>query len=133
MTNRQAMVKELDDLTRKIVFITQGGTCYIPGCRRAASDNAHIIGRGVMRTRWDTEPNGNCHLLCRECHNADHAGELHPTYIEVFVDNNGEEAYESLCRRARQVGGYTDTAIGFLLEKWRNKYAEVSEGKAEKK
>jgi hypothetical protein len=58
---------------------------------------------------------GNCHLLCRQCHALDHANELDPSYVDVFISRNGEDAFENLRRRANSFGTFSDTGIGTIL------------------
>lgn len=61
-------------------------------------DPAHIFGRRYLNTRWDTNEQGNVHLLCRECHELTHR---HASmYERWYEDRFGVEALESLRRRA---------------------------------
>ena len=119
MKERKDMIAELDLLTRQILFIKEGGRCYIPGCTRPASDCAHLIGRAALAVRWDTEPDGNCHMLCRECHSKDHAGQLSPSYVESFIEISGQDAWERLTERARAGSRIATPVLEVMLQEMR--------------
>lgn len=116
MNKRRQIVRELDNISRKILFVLEHGKCYIGNCQRPATDRAHLITCGRMHTRWDTDPSGNCHLLCRECHSADHAGTLRPSYVELFIDRQGEAAFERLQLRSNDNTKITEEEMEFILD-----------------
>jgi hypothetical protein len=93
-----AKIRKLHALAKKILVITESGRCYC--CGGPASDLAHMRGTNHLPTSFDTEKDGNCHLLCRICHTEDHAGNLYPSYEERFVDRNGEDALDELTTRS---------------------------------
>lgn len=124
------MVRELDDLTRKILFITEGGRCFNPTCRKAATDCAHLIGRAAKSTRWDTTPDGNCHLLCRECHIADEANTLDPSYVAILEGREGDGAYDRIQHRSREITSLSDPAMADLVEVMRVQFDLVRDGHA---
>ena len=98
---RRSLVERADRLVGEILWITEGGRCYV--CNGPASDPAHLMGRRYMRLRFDASKRGNVHLLCRECHAKDHAGHLHPGYMRTFCDRNGVEAIADLHQRMTEI------------------------------
>ena len=93
-------VRYNDHLTKVVLFGLERGRCYV--CGRTATDVAHIVSRTAVVTRWDTSAEGNCHLLCRECHENDHAYPKASKYKAEFVRKNGQGAMDVLVARARQ-------------------------------
>lgn len=103
------MIKRLDDLTRRKLYASENGRCWL--CQREATDVAHIIGRAHHVVRWDTAPDGNCHLLCRDCHSKDHDAKLMPSYRDVYVSRFGLEAWQSLWDRSQKWTWMPNTAL----------------------
>jgi hypothetical protein len=56
----------------------------------------------MLATCFETQEDGNCHLLCRTCHSADHNGTLAPSYTDRFINKNGSESYFELVRRGNK-------------------------------
>lgn len=113
--------KELDDLCRRIVIDREGGRCYV--CGLMGSDLAHIFGRTKLATRFDTHTEGNCHILCRQCHSESHNDS--PIYEEMYVRKNGEEALDALRLRSNTM---VANVKRFLLNKKMELLKERDEG-----
>jgi len=92
-------MKHLDKLVKKIVARKENYRCYV--CGTEGHDLAHLFVRNKLATRWDTDSDGNCHILCRECHTRDHNGE--EIYAEAYIEKNGLEAYGALRRRSNEM------------------------------
>jgi hypothetical protein len=125
MTSRQDLVRELDSVCRETLFIKEKGRCYIPDCPRPATDRAHLITCGRLHVRWDTDPDGNCHLLCRQCHDLDHKGLLEPRYVDVYVDKQGEDAFLELRRRAQDSTRLTEPELLTMLHGNQQAFADM--------
>ena len=106
---RDVMIREADRLVRDILWLAEEGRCYT--CDGEATDVAHLFSRRHLRLRWDVEPNGNCHLLCRTCHDADHAGNLAPSYSDTFIKKQGDAAFDELLIRKMEVSPVKDYEI----------------------
>jgi len=92
-------VRYNDHLTKVVLSREEARRCYV--CGRMATDVAHIVTRTAVVTRWDVHPEGNCHLLCRECHDDDHANPKASKYKAAFVRENGQDALDLLVRRSK--------------------------------
>lgn len=96
----------LDDLTSKIIRVRGAGCVTCPARTRLTC--SHIFTRTWRPTRWDISPDGNCHVQCENCNNANEAnpGPLRGYYVSRF----GERALEDLARRAHSHDkmGYAD-------------------------
>jgi len=93
------LIADLHTKVKRVLWETEMGRCVI--CRRPASDAAHIFVRNKLATSFDTEEDGNVHLLCRECHGADHSGS--GVYRDWYRRAHGEQAYEALERRSNRM------------------------------
>jgi hypothetical protein len=91
-------VSALDRAVKRILLARFGPLCW--NCGKRATDVAHIISRSYQATRYDTHEHGNCHLLCRECHDNFHAFKGGASYATTFSNRYGEEAYMDLHNRA---------------------------------
>lgn len=103
--DRKAVIRELDKLVRLVLWKREG-RCYV--CGGLPSDVAHIFGRARLSTRFNVEPAGNCHLLCRKCHDDHHNGG--DAYVKTFVRLNGAKALDEL----RRVANMESPSLGFL-------------------
>ena len=92
-------MKHLDKLCKQIVADMEDGRCYV--CGREGTDLAHLFVRNKLATRWDVAEDGNCHILCRECHDKDHRGL--EVYSEAYIRKNGLMAYNDLRLRSNQM------------------------------
>ncbi len=90
------LIADLHSKVKRVLWETEMGRCVI--CRRPASDAAHIFVRDKLATSFDTEEDGNVHLLCRACHSADHGGD--GRYKRWYTERYGVEALEALERRS---------------------------------
>ena len=99
MNSNTYKIRKLLGIVKRILVVTESGRCYC--CGKQAHDVAHIFGVSNLATAFDTHREGNCHLLCRECHSEDHKGNLDPSYKDVFIGRNGKSAYFSLSSRSK--------------------------------
>lgn len=109
------LVKQCDELTRQILWVKELGRCFV--CGLPAHEVAHIYGRREHATRWDTRHDGNCHLLCKPCHNEDHRGVARP-YRDKFLEMFGAAAMILVLQRHGD-----GTCRGFV----RQRHAELVE------
>lgn len=110
---RKAIIKKLDSLVSKIVrsqetaCIICGGTEYLQ-C-------GHLFSRRHHSTRWDIEPEGNCHTQCGRC-NIRHNKDQSP-YIFWYVEKFGKEKFEELRARHNTITAYKEWQLRQLYEK----------------
>ena len=117
---KSEVIKTLDRLTTKILFVKERGRCW--HCGVQATDTAHIFRRDFLTTRWETEADGNVHLLCRVCHLQAHQ---HPeAYERWYVARYSDKAFTALRRRAQSV---SVLFIGELHDKLMTMEWELSE------
>jgi 5-methylcytosine-specific restriction endonuclease McrA len=110
--DRSELKKKIDREHARYIVNRDGGRCVI--CRSPDQPECgHIFTRGAMSTRWDIEPDGNCHCQCHAC-NAKH--EEDPAAYEAwYVDRFGEEAFMALLKRHREVKRYSMFELYNLL------------------
>lgn len=92
---------DLHRTVRNIMWIKEGGRCVI--CGAPAIDSAHMFVRNRLNTAFDTQVDGNVHLLCRDCHDSDHRGS--GVYRDWYVSTWGQVALDMLTRRANFMVG----------------------------
>jgi len=90
------LIADLHSKVKRVLWDTEMGRCVI--CRKPASDAAHIFVRNKLATAFDTEEDGNVHLLCRNCHADDHSGD--GRYRRWYTERFGIESLEALERRS---------------------------------
>lgn len=90
---------DLHRMVRKILWVKEGGRCVI--CGAPAIDAAHIFVRNRLNTAFDTQVDGNVHLLCRVCHNDDHRG--NNVYRRWYIERFGAGRLEMLTQRANKM------------------------------
>lgn len=111
------LVDELDGLTRMIVWLKEGGRCW--RCGDLASDRAHVFSRRSMFTRFDTEAEGNCHMMCRTCHDATHKDE---SIWQEYFKRQTEGAYDRLRKRNAVILNANRSWYEILLQEKREEY-----------
>ena len=97
--SQHKLITSLHSKVKRVLAETEMGRCVI--CRKPASDAAHIFVRNKLATAFDTEEDGNVHLLCRSCHGDDHAGS--GVYRDWYRRVHGEQAFEALERRSNKM------------------------------
>jgi hypothetical protein len=95
--SRKTIVKALDTAVSKYVR-TRDGRCVVCGTTENLT-NGHLFSRVAYSTRWDIEPDGNCHTQCLS-DNLTHEFDPHP-YTRWYISRFGLEAYDELHRRYR--------------------------------
>jgi hypothetical protein len=120
---REVAIREADRAQRAVLWLLEAGRCYC--CAGEASDVAHLISRRYLRLRWDTAKDGNCHLLCRICHTEDHAGNLQPSYMDVFVKRMGEGAMDELIVRQQVISPLKDFEIEDVVRRLNKQLEEL--------
>jgi 5-methylcytosine-specific restriction endonuclease McrA len=63
-TDRQKLIKKLDDLIRKTILDRDGHECVKCG-KESTLQLSHVVGRRSMALRWDLK---NLKTLCMRCH-----------------------------------------------------------------
>jgi len=117
------LIQKLDKITTKILFLKERGLCF--HCAALACDTAHIISRRHKSVRWETEADGNVHLLCRKCHVEAHS--LPHAYENWYAARYDGEALQALRRRSQRISMMLDCDLGELLEKKRVEYARLKD------
>lgn len=110
--DKTEIARQLDAQTKRILWVRERGRCYI--CDKSAHDAAHLVGRRYTRLRWDVEPDGNVHLLCRQCHDLSHRDDV---YRRAFIERCGEAAWTRLLERKRETGLIPHTELYGLLKR----------------
>lgn len=77
MNERQDLIRQLDQLTSRIVRL-RDGCCVVCGSLENLS-NGHVYSRVRMATRFDISRDGNCHCQCMVC-NLRHVIDKGPYY-----------------------------------------------------
>lgn len=121
MSNKRTdIIKKMMVMVKKILLMRQGPDCWI--CGKPAHDMAHLFVRNKLATAFDTTHDGNCHLLCRDCHSKDHSGELSPSYKDVYIERFGKEKYDELKERSNEDVGIVPM---FIAKKGEELYEEL--------
>jgi len=115
MNTRQKLIKSCDSVHSRYIRY-RDGRCVTCGTTQALTCS-HLFGRARLNTRWDTEPDGNCHAQCAMC-NQQHSDTGTAAYVGWYVDKFGEAAFERLRRRA-------NTACPTSVVDLENKLAEL--------
>lgn len=103
---------ELDAVVRLILPLIE--TCCFTCGTTKRLQVSHLFERRHRHTRWDTDPQGNNHLMCKQ-ENANH--ENHPeVYTDKFLLQFGAGAYEVLVDRAHSKQKLTYSDLLSLLE-----------------
>lgn len=105
-TNRQKLIKKLDDLWS--LLVRRNCTCELCGYKGDIKefDAHHIKKRGNLSTRWYL-PNGVC--LCKGCHRF----KVHmdtftvAILIELLKKRRGVKWYDELVRKTNQIVKYS--------------------------
>lgn len=103
-------IRELDALHREVLVLKER-RCWICG-NSETLQVSHIMSRCHLSTRWDTEPDGNCHRLCDKCHRAAH--QIPGWYEGCFERRIGLRKAEMLRERSRNkppFGHIEDTGV----------------------
>lgn len=120
---RSEIERALDDLQRLVLFLSENSACFV--CGNKGFQVAHIYGRRYRHTRWDVAKDGNCHILCGQCHHLDHMGLLDPSYRKVFEDKFGKEMLYSIHRRSREIDFMLNVQLLSKLADMRSYHAEL--------
>jgi hypothetical protein len=76
----------------------EGDACFVCG-NTDSPQCGHLFGRSRQSTRWDIEPNGNCHIQCHLC-NQETSDVSDKAYRDAYVSRFGQEALDALELRA---------------------------------
>ena len=98
MNSSTDQIKGMLGKVKKILVMKYGTGCWL--CNKDGHDLAHIFGVAWRGTAFDTSYNGNCHILCRECHALDHNAELVTSYADTYKERFGEDKWYELSRKA---------------------------------
>jgi len=96
---RSEIERALDEMQRRTLRSKENMICFC--CGNAGDQVGHIYGRRHRHTRWDTHEQGNCHILCSDCHRADTDHKLDPSYKDIFEDRFGHEALLEIRTRSK--------------------------------
>lgn len=103
---------ELDAIVRLILPLMESA-CFTCGATKNLQVS-HLFERRHRLTRWDTSPEGNNHLMCKQ-ENANH--ENHPeVYTNKFLKRFGERAFADVADRAHSNQKLTYSDLLDLLE-----------------
>lgn len=92
---KQGLRKKLDTAHGELV--RSRGRCVTCGSKQNITCG-HLIHRAKWATRWDTEPNGNCHPQCWHCNC--HHEENPDVFTAWYKTKFGEGQYDMLFRRS---------------------------------
>jgi hypothetical protein len=105
--------QELDAIVRLILPLMES-CCFTCGTTKNLQVS-HLFERRHLWTRWDTDPQGNNHLMCERENNAH---EDHPeVYTNKFLKRFGERTYADVAERAHSKAKLTYSDLLELLEK----------------
>lgn len=110
----------LQEHQRAILYVKQNGRCWI--CGNPAHDVAHLFTRARLRTRYDTRDDGNCHLLCRPCHLADH-NKVPSCYHEEYKRRFGKSRHDDLKAESQRLvfdRSFMEKELGRLRGEWKD-------------
>ena len=93
---RKELIKYLDDLTRKILFLKNENKCFICECKEKLTIG-HLITRKSYNIRWDFD---NVEIQCRGC-NLLH--EYHPEiFFYYYIKCYGFKKFENLYKKSKE-------------------------------
>ena len=112
--SRKLLVKKLDKAVSEFVRERDGccvvcGSTYKLGC-------GHIFTRKNYSTRWDLQ---NCWCQCWSC-NFYHSSVEPWKYFNWFITKFGQDKFDDLYRRHKQVVKFTNYDLEILLEEITN-------------
>lgn len=116
-TDRQKIIKKLDDLVSKIIRERDGyrcvicGTDYRPQC-------GHLFSRVNHSTRWDLRPDGNLHCQCGGC-NLSHEHDSYP-FNNWYIERFGKERWDELYREHKTVAKFSTSELEMMYEEMKN-------------
>lgn len=117
---RRWLKARLDQLTAQIVKVRDGHRCVICGSAFMI-DCGHIYTRGHLPTRWDIQPNGNCHAQCRDC-NTRHINRPE-IYLLWYQDKFSPEELSALHDRAYSDQEFSNEELSIMV----SEYEEILE------
>ena len=120
-TARQRVVKRLDDIVSK--YIRERDKACVQCGKVETLTNGHVFSRRAYNTRWDITGDGNCHTQCWGC-NFLH-GKDNYEYYKWYVDKYGQEEFENLRKRYREIKKYKTPELEELYEEITKAYKEL--------
>lgn len=111
--SRKALVKELDRVHSLFIRKVGGNICVVCG-KKENPTCGHLLTRTSYSTRWDTAPDGNCHVQCKGC-NYNH--ESRPQKFTMwYINRFGYDKYVLLCQRHSKIEKFKDFQLQEKIE-----------------
>lgn len=115
---RKQLVKKLDNVF-SLFIRNRDKKCIVCGSTESLQ-NGHLFSRVNYSTRWD-EVNSNCQ--CRSC-NMRHEYDFEP-YRRAFVEKYGQEKYDLLYFKHKNICKYTNNDLLVLIDYYKNAIKEL--------
>ena len=116
-TERQKLVKKLDDIVSKIVR-KRDGICICCGTDKKLTCS-HYWNRDKKGTRWDLD---NCDSACWPCHKYRLEGRKNGWYKDFMLEKLGQEKYDLLEYRANTTTKYTVIDLDIMYRQFVEQY-----------
>lgn len=117
-SDRQKLIKKLDDLVSKIIR-ERDGACVICGTTERLQ-NGHLFTRQSYSLRWDLRPDGNCNCQC-DGHNKLHEYDPYP-YINWYIEKFGKERFDLLYAEHKTVAKFTTLDLELMYQEMKREY-----------
>lgn len=126
-TERQKLVKRLDDVFSLYIRERDGYRCVVCGAKRPLHviQCGHLFSRISHSTRWDEL---NAHAQCSGCNR--YHEECFEPYRQVWVRLHSQEEYDLLYIKYRKTTKFTNADLRILIQEYRKKIKELKLKKA---
>jgi hypothetical protein len=115
--------KALDCVHSRYIRARDGHRCVVCGSGENL-ECGHIFTRTAKSTRWDTEPDGNCHCQCHRC-NMRHVENPEP-YMRWYIRKHGFEKLAELKKRFLTLKRFNDNDLLEKINEIQKLYCNVS-------
>lgn len=116
--SRKALVRNADKWFSRYILARDGRRCFV--CGGIASQAGHLFSRVNQSTRWDEQ---NAQAVCPGC-NLRHEYDFEP-HRKKFVLTFGDEIYDNLYTRHRNIVKYSNADLRDIAEEYREKAQEL--------
>jgi len=116
LTDRARLKKKLDTIHSKLIRSIEK-SCVVCGSQEMLQCG-HLFTRAALSTRWDIEPDGNCHSQCASC-NYRHEHDSYP-YNNWYIEEFSKDKWDELHRRHKACRKFTLLEMEEMCQEFKN-------------